>query len=83
MLRRAVAPEGRQKLYYKHLAFSADRTGGDIDAADPDQLFLPRLWYISLLRYRLTAAQQLAADRDSGFAVSVSQKPEVADPDIA
>jgi hypothetical protein len=43
MLRRAVAPAGRKKLYREHPAFSADRAGGDIDAADPLQLLLPGL----------------------------------------
>ncbi len=71
MLRRVIAPGGRQELYGKHAALLADRTEGNINAANPEQLFLPGFLRVVFPGDWFPAIEQLTAKRDVVFSVSV------------
>ena len=54
-----MASIGKQQRYRAHSSFLAYGTEGDIDATDPEQLFLPGLFPVVLLSYDLTFSEDL------------------------
>jgi len=59
LIRRAIAPGRKQKLYHDHRALLANWTSIDIDAADSEQLFLPGFWFFFFFCYGFTTAEEL------------------------
>ncbi len=56
---RAMTSIGTQQRYRVHPSFLTDRTEGDVDATDPEQLFLPGLFAVVLLSDDLTLFEDL------------------------
>jgi len=61
LLRWVVASSWQQDLNPSHLTFLADRAGCDIDAADPEQLFLPGLRRLLVICNSLARTQEFTA----------------------
>jgi hypothetical protein len=59
LIRRAIAPKRKQKLYHDHRAFLTNRASIDINIADSEQLILPGLWFFFC--YGFTTANELTA----------------------
>ena len=78
-----MASIGKQERYPEHFAFLTDRAGQDIDATDPEQLFLPGLRPGFFFSYRFIPSEELPTDAEVVFAVSVCQQAEVTYPDKA
>ena len=57
----AVASIGEQQRHPGHFAFFTDRAGQDIDATDPEQLFLPGLRFDVFFGYGITTSEHLTA----------------------
>jgi hypothetical protein len=60
-----------------------DRAGQDIDATDPEQLFLPGLRLDFFFDSRFIPSEELPTDAEVVFSVSVGQQAEVTYPDKA
>jgi hypothetical protein len=60
-----------------------DRAGQDIDATDPEQLFLPGLRPDFFFGYRFIPSEELPTDAEVVFSFSVGQQAEVPYPDKA
>jgi len=78
-----VASIGEQQSNPIHPSFLADGAGRNIDAADPEQLFLPGFYSSLFFCYRVTTVYPLTACCQVVFAFSVCQQAKVAYPDIA
>jgi hypothetical protein len=63
LIRRAIAPGRKQKLYPEYRAFFANRTSSDINTADSEQLILPGLWlfFLFFFCYGFTTAKEITA----------------------
>ena len=78
-----MASIGKQQRYPAHPSFLTYGTQGDIDPADPEELFLPGFYSGFFFCYRVTLVYHLTACREVVFAFSVCQQAEVAYSDIA
>ncbi len=58
-------------------------TGGDIDPADSEQLFLPGFLSVVFFDSRFLVSEDLPTKGDLVFVVSIGQEAEVTDSDIA
>ncbi len=83
MLRRIVAAERRQNLNSADLSFFANGAGGDVNAAEPEQLFLPRLRLVLLFHLSLVIAKELAACSNVISTFPVCQQAEVPYPNVS
>jgi hypothetical protein len=78
-----VASIGKQQRYPAHPSFLTYGTEGDIDPADPEELFLPCLFPGVWLGYGFSVSEELTTSGDVVFAFSVCQQTKVAYSDIA
>ena len=77
-----MASIGKQHPYPVHPSFLTDRTEGDIDPTDPEELFLPCLFPGHLFGYGFSVSEDLTTQGDGVFTFSVCQQAEVAYPYI-
>jgi hypothetical protein len=83
MIRRAIAPGRKQKIYPEYCAFLANWTSSYINTADSEQLILPGLWSFFFFCYGFTTAKERTAYGDVVFTTSVCQQAEVSDAHIS
>jgi hypothetical protein len=62
IIRRAIAPGRKQKLYPEYCTLLANRTSSDINTADSKQLILPGLWFFFLFFF-VTVSQLSRSSR--------------------
>ncbi len=73
-----MASIGKQQRHPAHSSFLTYGTEGDIDPADPEQLFLPCLFAVVWLGFGFRVSEDLTTQGDGVFTFSVCEQAEVA-----